>query len=188
MELPEEYVKEVQDFFQEEYGKQVELLGNYSVRNPVTRRSSNLNTESKQRNFLKRLKQQKKVLVNYQTGLSGYKFKKCKKQKSELFQTFELKLKYGLPMNRMLIDMPKFLNDFFREQNVSPSSRLRIAGQYDSPIGKQWVSERIMSPEQLIEEIQSRPLFLREELGAEYGERTALEAISRFSLNVYVRD
>ena len=45
-----------------------------------------------------------------------------------------------------------------------------------------------MSPEQLIEEIQSRPLFLREELGAEYGERTALEALSRLSLNVYVRD
>ena len=116
MELPEDYVKELQDFFQENYGKRMELLGNFGVRNPVTRRSSNLNSESKRRNFMKRLRQQKKVLVNYQTGISGYKFKQSKKQKSELFKTFELKLKYGLPMNRMLIDMPKFLSDFFREK------------------------------------------------------------------------
>lgn len=188
MELPEEYLRTLKDFFQENYDRPIELVGNYSVRNPVTRRASNLNSEAKRRNYMKRLRQQKKLLQDYQSGITGYKFRKSAKQKSDFFKTYELKFKYGLPMNRMVLDMRKFLSDFFSEQNISSSSRVRLAGQYESPIGKQWVSERIMSPEDLIREVETRPLFLREELGAAYGETTALEDLSRLSLNVYVRD
>ena len=86
--------------------------GPYSLQNPQTGRVVNLRTPSQKRRFLETAKARIEKSEAYNRGIDGYQFRRLPERSNTVLSTFELKLKYHVPISRASLDVGRFVSNF----------------------------------------------------------------------------